>query len=84
MSGSTVTRRRRVAEGKCAVCLRRKRRSGYATCQPCGAAVIAYGAALYETRRAAGLCTLSSCGQPAVGYLCEGCAEARRARRRAS
>ena len=81
MASCANTRRRRTKEGKCSICLWRKRSPGHATCRECRVRVRAYSTRRYEERKALGLCWL--CDEPADGYLCEVHAAERRARRRA-
>jgi len=82
MSSARTTRATRVAEGRCAVCLRRWATVGHSTCRICREAIAEYSAKRYAERRDAGECTRSGCNEPASGYLCETHAEERRQRRR--
>ena len=77
--GSSATTRAARPE-LCPVCVRRKPSPGHSTCRPCRESIRTYSATRYAERTAQGLCT--RCADPATGYLCEPCAQARRDRRR--
>lgn len=89
MSSNATTRAARVAKGLCAVCLRRRARSGRPTCATCAAEQAASDQRRYRDARKAGLCTASGCksaapinkvtGKPE--HLCEPHSAARRKRR---